>query len=351
LEDARKARTIENRRMRAHHMFVTLVLVLAAGPESAAPEPAADGSSGAAGLPVDAALTNEEMMGAMVVAEADAALSEAGKAFDSGKFDDVVTSLEGKVLPDTRRAAAAALLARTGAAAFDSGDDVLALLAAQQALRHAPTEKTALRVAARACLKQQEFSAAERYADRWLVVDEGRADARLFRAELASEQGEWKHVLDLLKPLSKGRALSAAQADRRDVLAKKANDELAAIETGMSVLRDLEKRLKKLPSIPPSRPLDVDPASDHVSPGASKNAGITLYSTTWCTYCKKARKWLQQKGVAFVERDVERDPSAESDLQAAASRAGVQVRGVPVIDVRGTLVMGFDVGRFEAALR
>src|SRR2546430_556441 len=81
----------------------------------------------------------------------------------------------------------------------------------------------------------------------------------------------------------------------------------------------------------------------------SPGGDIVLYGTSWCGFCKKARAWLVNRGVAFVERDIETEPGAAEELAGKAAAAGVVPRGVPVIDVRGQLILGFDVAALEHA--
>ncbi len=74
---------------------------------------------------------------------------------------------------------------------------------------------------------------------------------------------------------------------------------------------------------------------------------ITLYSTTWCGYCKKARAWMVSADVPFVEKDIEKDPAANADYQ----KAGRGYRGVPLIVVNGKALRGFSRPSVEAAIR
>ena len=74
-------------------------------------------------------------------------------------------------------------------------------------------------------------------------------------------------------------------------------------------------------------------------------APIVMYSTSWCGVCKKAKSFMQQQGLAFVEKDIEKDPKAAKELQEKARRAGVGTNGVPVIDIGGQLMRGFDPNR------
>jgi len=80
-------------------------------------------------------------------------------------------------------------------------------------------------------------------------------------------------------------------------------------------------------------------------------ARVVLYSTPWCGFCKKAAKHLRQMGVAFIERDIENDSLAASELSGKLRRAGLSGAGVPVLDIGGTIVIGFDVERIDRLLK
>lgn len=69
---------------------------------------------------------------------------------------------------------------------------------------------------------------------------------------------------------------------------------------------------------------------------------IVLYTTSWCGVCKKARRFMESQGWAFVEKDIEKDPAAKRELEQKARRAQLSLGGVPVIDVGGRLMSGFD---------
>jgi glutaredoxin len=69
---------------------------------------------------------------------------------------------------------------------------------------------------------------------------------------------------------------------------------------------------------------------------------VTLYTASWCGVCKQTKAYLKKKGVPYIEKDVEKDAGAEKELEIKASAKGLRVQGVPVIDVAGELLMGFD---------
>jgi len=77
---------------------------------------------------------------------------------------------------------------------------------------------------------------------------------------------------------------------------------------------------------------------------------VTVYGTSWCGACRAARQYLTEHKIPFADKDVERDPAAARELADKASKMGVPTDRVPVIDVRGRLLLGFDRARIEALL-
>lgn len=59
------------------------------------------------------------------------------------------------------------------------------------------------------------------------------------------------------------------------------------------------------------------------------------------------KQYLDNKGVAWIEKDIETDTSAHEELMG---KIGGNFRGVPVSDVNGTIVLGFDRPSIDAAL-
>ncbi|HEY7773615.1 MAG TPA: glutaredoxin family protein [Marinagarivorans sp.] len=84
-------------------------------------------------------------------------------------------------------------------------------------------------------------------------------------------------------------------------------------------------------------------AADHPKRVNGELPAVTLYSTSWCSYCRAARTYFNNKAVAFIERDIEKDPAA---AQAFEQLGG---GGVPVIVIDNQLLRGFDSGQFKRA--
>lgn len=85
-------------------------------------------------------------------------------------------------------------------------------------------------------------------------------------------------------------------------------------------------------------------------PKVVASEGVIIYKTVWCGVCTKVQQYLKQKGVKFVAKDIEKDPKAAAELRAKAKKAGVSTGSVPVIDVNGTLMVGFDKARLDRLL-
>lgn len=89
-------------------------------------------------------------------------------------------------------------------------------------------------------------------------------------------------------------------------------------------------------------------ASDEPSASASAGAvSVTIYTASWCGVCKAAKKYMASKGISYTERDVEKDPGAQAE---AKSKSGGST-GVPVIDVNGKIMVGFDQGAFDRMVK
>jgi glutaredoxin len=85
-----------------------------------------------------------------------------------------------------------------------------------------------------------------------------------------------------------------------------------------------------------------DPA---VSAQVQSNAKVTLYATDWCGYCKQTRRFLDSKGIPYTEYDIEKSKEGRKAYEALGGR------GIPLIDVNGTLIRGFSPEEILAALK
>jgi len=87
-------------------------------------------------------------------------------------------------------------------------------------------------------------------------------------------------------------------------------------------------------------------------PAAAGTGGdVTLYMASWCGACRAAARYMTSRGVPFVEKDIEKDSAAASEMQKKAHAAGKSPRGVPVIDFRGHIILGFDQSEIDKLLK
>jgi glutaredoxin len=80
-------------------------------------------------------------------------------------------------------------------------------------------------------------------------------------------------------------------------------------------------------------------------------SGVVLYGTSWCGACAAARQFFTAHKIQFVDKDIEKDSKAQAELLRKARKAGASINGVPVIDFRGTLMLGFNQSRLEQLLK
>jgi glutaredoxin 3 len=66
-------------------------------------------------------------------------------------------------------------------------------------------------------------------------------------------------------------------------------------------------------------------------------ATVTIYTTPTCVYCKAAKEFFQENNVEYDEKNVAQDDAAR---EAMIQKSGQM--GVPVIEVNGETVVGFD---------
>ena len=74
---------------------------------------------------------------------------------------------------------------------------------------------------------------------------------------------------------------------------------------------------------------------------------ITIYSTSWCAFCHTEMQWLDKLGIPYVAKDVEADKDAYEELMG---KIGGNFQGVPVTDIKGDIVLGFDRPKIQGAI-
>ncbi|OIO80688.1 NrdH-redoxin [Candidatus Pacearchaeota archaeon CG1_02_32_132] len=73
---------------------------------------------------------------------------------------------------------------------------------------------------------------------------------------------------------------------------------------------------------------------------------IIIYGTDSCPWCHKAREFMKEHKVKFTDKNVGEDQKAAQEM---IKKSGQQ--GVPVIDVNGEIIVGFDEDKLRSLLK
>lgn len=76
------------------------------------------------------------------------------------------------------------------------------------------------------------------------------------------------------------------------------------------------------------------------------SAKVKVYSTPTCPYCHAAKEYLKENGVAYKDIDVSKDQDAAQEMIEKSGQMGV-----PVLDINGTIIVGFDKAAIKKALK
>jgi len=72
---------------------------------------------------------------------------------------------------------------------------------------------------------------------------------------------------------------------------------------------------------------------------------IKIYTTPTCPFCQLAKQYLKEKGFEFEEIDVSKDEKAAMEMIQKSGQMGV-----PVIEINGKIVVGFDKEKIDQFL-
>ncbi len=86
-------------------------------------------------------------------------------------------------------------------------------------------------------------------------------------------------------------------------------------------------------------------ASAGAPPRPASAANVVIFTAKWCGWCQQALAHLDQRGVSYRNRDIDDDPDASSELRRLSGSTSI-----PLLDIDGELVRGFDRARIDALL-
>ena len=83
-----------------------------------------------------------------------------------------------------------------------------------------------------------------------------------------------------------------------------------------------------------------------VTKKSKKKAKVIVYSTPTCPYCRLAKDFLKKRNTAFKAYDVSTDDKARAEMIKKSGQMGV-----PVLDIKGAIIVGYDEDAIKAALK
>jgi glutaredoxin len=81
----------------------------------------------------------------------------------------------------------------------------------------------------------------------------------------------------------------------------------------------------------------VQPRRAQPPPISIRDDDVDVYTTPWCSVCKRAKAWMNENGIAYDERDIESSSEYMRQIRAINPRASI-----PTFDVEGTVLVGFS---------
>lgn len=169
---------------------------------------------------------------------------------------------------------------------------------------------------------------------------------------VAAVPGPSRQVVRVIEPTAPG---TPARDDGRVHVAD-LNDADARGRYRTVLMAPHRYRVQALAALPPGEASRVVlPVAEGVTSGAAAAAlaphgKVILYGTSWCNACRQLREYLTERRIQFIDRNVETDPAAAEELAVKAAAAGVTTDRVPMIDVRGVLLVGYDPVRLDVIL-
>lgn len=73
---------------------------------------------------------------------------------------------------------------------------------------------------------------------------------------------------------------------------------------------------------------------------------VKVYSTPTCPWCVKVKEFLKENKIEFQDINVAADQKAANEMTEKSGQMGV-----PVIDIDGEIIVGYDVAKIKKALK
>lgn len=175
---------------------------------------------------------------------------------------------------------------------------------------------------------QGDFHVVQRIAD---VPQEARAAVRVVQTTREAGTGELVYVADLRQQRPDGTYPVETRS-------RAAWEEVGAA-----------RRQARLEALAPSA---VPPPASASGAAPAGGLVVQVYGADWCKPCKDVERYLRQRGVRVEHKDIEADPLARAELERKLRASNLPATAqIPIIDVRGRLLVGFSPSALDSALK
>jgi glutaredoxin len=216
-----------------------------------------------------------------------------------------------------------------------------------------------------ACKSKQDDGTAPRSTDAALPPLDLRDDTANLMLTWIDEKGETHVELHPSDVPAEGKSLvRAVLSDRQDGtrdlfyvvdLTQKGENGSYAVRTVSR--REWESTIEKrraeyIAKTAPPPPASSSAAGPGGAPaqGPSSDVTVVIYGASWCGPCHQAADYLRKKGVRTIVKDIEADPGAAEEMQAKLEQSHQRGGSIPIIDVRGQILVGFSARALDQAL-
>lgn len=73
---------------------------------------------------------------------------------------------------------------------------------------------------------------------------------------------------------------------------------------------------------------------------------VIIYGAEWCAFCHQAMQYLDSIGVKYIYKNIDLDNDSAAEVIKKSGQTGI-----PVIDIDGTIIIGFNRPKIDAALK
>ena len=80
-------------------------------------------------------------------------------------------------------------------------------------------------------------------------------------------------------------------------------------------------------------------------PDSARDHEVTVYTVPWCGWCRKTLAFLDERGVDYVDKDIEADEQYAAELRDKTGGSAI-----PFVEIDGSQIHGFDPGKMAALL-